>query len=145
MVRLTFKMPIKQRVCKATELRSLMKASAADCGTETRTVRVQRARNVTEEVSREYAKSCMVRESVCVFEAIELSEESDTIRITFRDLPQLRDSESESFLVTAEATSVENTDFRFTVKTLETVETYKVLQVRLLGLLAMDRFEVVRE
>ena len=143
MVRLVFKMSIPQKVCKATALQTVTKTSATECGSDSKEVRVQRGRNRYETVTREFPRTCQVKQTVCVSEAIELSEEFDTVRVIFRDLPALGDGETDKFVVTAHAQSVETPDFRFSVKPLATALPYRVHQVRFLGLVAVDRFEVV--
>ncbi len=147
-IELTFRVPMANSVCERTETRAVLRTSGFYCGYETRIRRISAGRVCTrtnphngqclrfEETFREertsHPRSCLVPESYCAQYGTATSYETDSMKIQFKDLPALGDSESETFTIAASQRSYDSGKVVYEVKALETIGEYKVTQKKFL-------------
>jgi hypothetical protein len=74
----------------------------------------------------------MVSETFCAEHGTSNTFTSDNVKIQFKDLPALADSESETFTVSAKQKGYDSGDVVYEVKPLETLREYKVTQKKIL-------------
>jgi hypothetical protein len=157
-VDISFLIPMANSVCQRYDTREVLRASRIHCGvvTRTRTVRTGRVCVRTnphngeclryEDTSREetttHARTCLVPESYCAQYGTSTSFKRDTMKIRFKGLPSLGDSESETFMISARQKNYDGIDVVYDVTPLETVREYKVTQKKFLGLFAKDSYVV---
>lgn len=155
-VKITFKVPMAESVCVRYETRHVFRQSAAYCGEDIhyRQVRVrhcvERAPDSgrcvrfqegwrTERIA--IARSCMVPETYCAEYGTAVSRENDGMKIRFKNLPALGDSESETFHVKARQKNYDGVNVVYEVTPLQTLREYKVTQKEVLGL-NLDSFVI---
>lgn len=147
-VEITFRTPMANRVCERYETRHVLRADGAYCGYDIIERRIPTGKVCTrknphndeclrydetfriETVRRE--RTCMVPETYCAQYGTAMTTKSDAMKIQFKNLPALADSESETFQVTAKQKSYDSGDVVYEVKTLETLQEYKVTQKKIL-------------
>lgn len=142
-VKISFEVPMASSICEEYDTRLVYRTSGIHCGYEVRYRRVptRGPRNPNDRRDRggytteryEYPRTCLVRESVCVRYGTSTEFKRDTMTIKFKDLPALADSESDTFQVTANQNNYNGGNVVYVVKTLETVQEYKVEQKNILG------------
>lgn len=147
-VEITFKTPMANRICERYETRHVLKADGAYCGYDIHERRIPTGKVCTrknphndeclrwdetfriETVRRE--RTCMVPETFCAQYGTAMTTKTDAMKIQFKNLPALADSESETFQVAAKQKSYDSGDVVYEVKTLETLQEYKVTQKKIL-------------
>lgn len=153
---LALSVPMANSVCEFYDTRYVFRTSGLHCGYNTHVRRItervcvrknergacisyqDRTRTQTVQV----ARSCSVPETYCAQYGTATSYKTDTVKIQFKDLPKLGDSEQDIFLVKAEQKRYDGTDVVFTIKPEETIRPYKVKQKKFLGLFSKDSFVV---
>lgn len=147
-VELTFRVPMANSVCERYETRMVMRSSGAYCGYDTFTRRVSTGRQCvrknpynneclqwadtfrTETVSR--PRTCMVPETFCAAYGTATSYETDSMKLKFKDLPALGDSESETFSVVATQKRYDSGSVVYEVKAVETLREYNIKRKKIL-------------
>ncbi len=147
-VELTFSIPLKISVCERQETRIVVRTSGIHCGYDVFERRVPAGRVCTrtnphnneclrfeetyriERVQRE--RTCPVPETYCAQYGTADSWMRDEMKIQFKDLPALGDSESDSFTVVARQKSYDSRKAIYEVSTLSTVRDYKIRQKKVL-------------
>lgn len=147
-VEISFRTPMANRICERYETRHVLKADGAYCGYDIHERRIPTGRVCTrknphndeclrydetfriETVRRE--RTCMVPETYCAQYGTAMTTKTDAMKIQFKNLPALADSESETFQVSAKQKSYDSGDVVYEVKTLETLQEYKVTQKKIL-------------
>lgn len=148
-VEITFLVPMANSICERYETRHVLRQSSVHCGYETRIRRVSQGRVCTRtnphngvclnwrETFRQervqYPRTCMVPETYCAQYGTATSMERDSMKIKFKGLPALGDSESETFSVAARQKTYDGENVVYDVKPLETLREYKVSQKKFLG------------
>ena len=147
-IELTFRVPMANSVCERYETRGVLRTSGLSCGYETRIRRISTGRVCVrtnphngqclrfEEGFRQerysVPRSCLVPESYCAQYGTATSYETDSMKIQFKDLPALGDSESEKFTISASQRNYDSGKVVYEVKPLETIGDYKVTQKKFL-------------
>lgn len=148
-VEITFRVPMANSVCERYDTRAVLRTSGMYCGYDIIERRISAGRVCTrrhpqkpdecqrwEETYRferiQRPRTCMVPETFCVQYGTATSFERDSMKLQFKDLPSLADSESETFLITAQQKRLDNGDVVYEVKPLETLREYKVTQKKFL-------------
>lgn len=147
-VELTFLVPMANAVCERYETRHVLRTSGVYCGYDVHTRRVRTGRTCvrvnphnneclrwadtfrTETVRR--PRTCMVPETYCAQYGTATSYERDSMKIQFKNLPALGDSESETFTVEATQKRYDSGSVVFEVKPLETLREYEVKRKKIL-------------
>lgn len=147
-VELTFRVPMANSVCERYETRHVLRSSGAYCGYDTFTRRVSTGRTCvrrnphnneclnwgetfrTETVRR--PRTCMVPETYCAAYGTATSYETDSMKLKFKDLPALGDSESETFSVVATQKRYDSGSVVYEVKALETLREYEIKRKKIL-------------
>lgn len=147
-IELTFRVPMANSVCERYETRGVLRTSGVYCGYDTRIRRINAGKVCVrtnphngqclrfEETFREeryqVARSCLVPETFCAQYGTATSYETDSMKIQFKDLPDLGDSESETFTIAASQRNYDSGKVVYEVKALETIGEYKVTQKKFL-------------
>ncbi|MFP5386325.1 MAG: hypothetical protein ACLGHN_09625 [Bacteriovoracia bacterium] len=147
-VELTFLVPMENSVCERYETRHVLRTSGAHCGYDVHTRRIRTGRVCvrtnphngeclrwgdtfrTETVRR--PRSCMVPETYCAQYGTATSFERENMKIKFKNLPALGDSESETFSIEATQKRYDSGSVVFDVKPLETLRVYEVKREKFL-------------
>lgn len=147
-VEISFRTPMANRICERYETRHVLRADGAYCGYDIHERRIPTGKVCTrknphndeclrwdetfriETVRRE--RTCMVPETYCAQYGTAMTTKTDAMKIQFKNLPALADSESETFQVSAKQKSYDSGDVVYVVKTLETLQEYKVTQKKIL-------------
>lgn len=155
-VEIEFKVPLEKSVCEREEIRPEWRTSSFHCGEDLRIRRVSMGRvcmsqlpsgrclHYREEWREErYAtpRSCMVPTPVCVQYGTAIHYKRDTMKLKFKNLPDLGDSEYETFLVQADQKTYDSNNVIYNVKPAETLREYKVKQKKILGF-KIDSYEI---
>ncbi len=146
-VEISFLVPMENSICERYETRMVYRTSGIECGYDvfTRTVStgkrcirtnpqgacLQWADSYRTETVRR-PRSCMVPESFCAQYGTATTYEKDSMKIKFKDLPALGDSETEKFTVAARQNTFGSGNVVYDVKPLETLREYKVTQKKFL-------------
>ncbi len=80
----------------------------------------------------QYPRTCMVPETYCVQYGTATSMERDSMKIKFKDLPALGDSESETFSIVATQKRYDSGSVVFEIKPLETLREYEIKRKKIL-------------
>lgn len=147
-VELSFRVPMANSVCERYETRHVLRTSGAYCGYDYYERRIPAGRvcvrknphngeclrfEETYRIERvQRPRTCMVPESYCARYGTATSYETDSMKIQFKDLPALADSETESFTIAAAQRNYDSGKVVYEVKALETVREYKVTQKKFL-------------
>lgn len=146
-VEISFLVPMENSVCQRYETRMVYRTSGIDCGYDVYTRTISTGRTCvrmnpqghcvqwadtyrTETVRR--PRSCMVSETFCAEYGTATTFEKDSMKIKFKDLPALGDSESEKFTISAQQRTYGSGNVVYDVKALETLREYKVTQKKFL-------------
>ena len=147
-VELTFRVPMANSVCERYETRHVLRSSGVYCGYDYFERRVPTGRVCTrtnphngqclrydqtyriERVQR--PRTCMVPETYCAQYGTATSYENDSMKIKFKDLPALADSESETFSIVATQKRYDSGSVVFEVKPLETLREYEIKRKKIL-------------
>ena len=147
-VELTFLVPMANSVCERYETRHVLRTSGAYCGYDVYTRRVHTGRTCVRvnpnnnqclrwgdtyrtETHRR-PRTCMVPETYCAQYGTATSYERDTMKIQFKNLPALADSETETFSIEATQKRYDSGSVVFEVKPLETIREYEVKRKKVL-------------
>ncbi len=146
-VEISFLVPMENSICERYETRMVLRTSGLECGYDvyTRTVSTGRtcirmnpqgqcqrwADNYRTETVRR-PRTCMVPETFCAQYGTATTFEKDSMKIKFKNLPALGDSESEKFTIAAKQKSYGSGNVNYDVKALETIREYKVTQKKFL-------------
>jgi len=156
-VEISFRIPMANSICERYETRHTLRTSSLHCGNEYRIRRVTERvctrtnphnkkclnyENRTREIRTSHARTCMVPSTFCAQYGTATSYKRDTMKIRFKNLPALADSESETFLISAEQKNYDGSNVIYEVKPLETLREYKVSQKKVLGLFKVDSYVV---
>lgn len=145
-VEIKFQIPMAKQICERYETRYVVKQDPI-CGTDVRTYRDSRpkcvernekgkcTRTVTEVHVRtvRHVRSCPVAETYCAQYGTAVITEPDTMKIRFKGLPALADSEQETFQIKANQKNYDGENVVYTVKPVQTLREYKVKQKKFLG------------
>ncbi len=147
-VELSFSIPLKVSVCERHETRVVVRTSGIHCGYDLIERRVPAGRVCArtnphnneclrfeetyriERVQRE--RTCPVPETYCAQYGTADSWMRDEMKIQFKDLPALGDSESDSFTVVARQKEYDSRKAIYDLSTLSTVRDYKIRQKKVL-------------
>lgn len=147
-VQITFKVPMANSVCERFETRYVVRQSATYCGEDVhyRRVRVRhcvqqdpnngRCTRYLEDWRDErisHPRTCPVPETYCAQYGTAVTREANDMKIRFKNLPALGDSETETFEIKARQRSYDGGSVEYDVKPLETLREYKVSQKKILG------------
>jgi len=146
-VEISFLVPMENSICERYETRMVLRTSGLECGYDvyTRTISTGRtcirmnpqgqcqrwADNYRTETVRR-PRTCMVPETFCAQYGTATTFEKDSMKIKFKNLPALGDSESEKFTIAAKQKSYGSGNVNYDVKALETIREYKVTQKKFL-------------
>jgi hypothetical protein len=147
-VEITLKVPMQNSICVRTETRMVVRASGVYCGYDTYTRRVRvgqvcarknpynneclRMEDTFREERVQSPRVCPVPESFCAERGTATSYKTDTVKVTFQNLPALGDSESDTFTVSSRQKEYDGGDVVYEVKPLQTLREYKVTQKKIL-------------
>lgn len=147
-VELSFLVPMANSVCERYETRHVMRTSGAYCGYDTFTRRVRTGRvcvrtnphnneclrwgDTFRTETHRRPRTCMVPETYCARYGTATSFERDSMKIQFKNLPALADSESETFTIEATQKRYDSGSVVFEVKPLETLREYEVKRKKIL-------------
>lgn len=155
-VEIEFKVPLQKSVCERTEIRHVLRTSAVYCGEDVRIRRVSMGRvcvtqaengrclHYREQWREEHyrvPRTCMVPESYCAQYGTITSFKRDTMKIKFKDLPELAGPEYETFYIEADQKTYNSNNVIYKVTPHETLRNYKVKQKKILGF-KVDSYEV---
>jgi hypothetical protein len=146
-VEISFLVPMENSVCERNETRMVLRTSGIDCGYDVYTRTISTGRTCirmtsqgqclkwadtyrTETVRR--PRACMVPETFCAQYGTATTLEKDSMKIRFKNLPALGDSELEKFTIAAKQKSYGGGNVNYEVKALETIREYKVTQKKFL-------------
>jgi hypothetical protein len=147
-VELVFRVPQKMSVCERYETRHVLRPSGIHCGYDVIERRVPAGRVCArtnphngdclryeetfriERVQRE--RICPVPETYCAQYGTQNTWTSDEMKIQFKDLPALGDSERESFSIVARQKAYDSNKVIYEVETLSTLRDYKIRQKKVL-------------
>lgn len=147
-VELTFRVPMANSVCERYETRYVVRTSGIHCGYDYFERRVRTGQQCVrrnphnneclrwadtfriERVQR--PRMCPVPETYCAQYGTATSYENDSMKLKFKDLPALGDSESETFSITATQKRYDSGSVVFEVKPLETLREYEVKRKKIL-------------
>ena len=147
-VEITFRVPMANSVCERYETRYVVRQSAAHCGEDVRYNRVRVRRCVQQDPANgrctrymeewrderiSIPRTCPVPETYCAQYGTAVSREDDKMKIRFKNLPLLGDSETETFEIKARQKTYDGESVVYDVKPLETLREYKVAQKKVLG------------
>lgn len=147
-VELTFRVPMANSVCERYETRHVLRTSGVYCGYDIATRRVSNGRRCVrtnphngqclnyQETWREERiqrpRTCMVPETFCAAYGTATSYETDSMKLKFKDLPALGDSESETFSVVATQKRYDSGSVVYEVKAVETLREYEINRKKIL-------------
>jgi hypothetical protein len=147
-VELTFRVPMANSVCERYETRHVLRSSGVYCGYDTFTSRVSTGRTCVRKnpynneclqwgesyrtQTTQRPRTCMVPETFCAAYGTATSYETDSMKLKFKDLPALGDSESETFSVVATQKRYDSGSVVYEVKTLETLREYEINRKKIL-------------
>jgi hypothetical protein len=146
-VEISFLVPMENSICERYETRMVLRTSGVECGYDVYTRTISTGRTCirsnpqghcqkwadtyrTETVRR--PRTCMVPETFCAQYGTATTFEKDSMKIKFKNLPALGDSESEKFTIAAKQKSYGSGNVNYDVKALETIREYKVTQKKFL-------------
>lgn len=154
-VTITFQVPMADSICTQYAERVVVVTSGLQCGYNeritgytTRTVCIRRnpvsnacvnQRTERIPVVSRYPRSCPVRESYCASYGTATSYESDDVKIKFKNLPALGDSEVETFRVKAKQKRYDGEAVVYEINALETFQEYEIKDR---GFLGSDRYVI---
>jgi hypothetical protein len=157
LVEIFFNVRMSNQICEQYETRLVMRASGAQCGYNTTRRRVRTGTVCTrtnpynnecvnhQDTWREeliqIPRTCMVPETVCGRYGTVYTSKSDSMKISFKKLPALGDSESETFSIVAEQKGYDKSDIIYHVNAVETLREYKIAQKKIL-FFKLDAFVV---
>lgn len=157
-IEVSFLVPMDKQVCERYETRYVVRTDGAYCGYDSHTRRVyvgkvcvrQNPANDKEclkwgdqyrtETIR-VPRTCPVPETYCARYGTVTTTTKDTMKIKFKNLPDLGDSESETFNVVARQKNYDGSDVVYTVTPKETLRSYKVKQKKIL-FVKIDSYEI---
>ena len=146
-VEISFLVPMENSICERYETRMVLRTSGVECGYDvyTRTISTGRTciRTNPQGHCQKWAdtfrtetfrrpRTCMVPETFCAQYGTATTFEKDSMKIKFKNLPGLGDSESEKFTIAAKQKSYGSGNVNYDVKALETIREYKVTQKKFL-------------
>lgn len=147
-VELTFRVPMANSVCERYETRHVLRTSGVYCGYDIMTRRISNGRVCVrtnphngqclnwQETWREERiqrpRTCMVPETYCAAYGTATSYETDSMKLKFKDLPALGDSESETFSVVATQKRYDSGSVVYEVKAVETLREYEINRKKIL-------------
>lgn len=155
-VELTFRVPMENSVCERYDTRYVVVTSGLQCGYDYYERRVPAGSvcvrsdrhgrchrfETTYRIERvQRPRTCTVAQSYCTQYGTATSYEEDKMKIRFKDLPALGDSESETFSITATQKRYDSGSVVFEVKPLETLREYEVNRKKIL-FIKTDTYEV---
>ena len=155
-VELTFRVPMVNSVCERYETRYVVRTSGIHCGYDSYERRVpvgsvcvrsnrhgkcQRFETTYRFERVQRPRTCTVPESYCTQYGTATSWEEDSMKIKFKNLPALADSESETFSIVATQKRYDSGSVVFEVKPLETLREYEVNRKKIL-FIKTDTYEV---
>jgi hypothetical protein len=146
-VEISFLVPMENSICERYQTRMVLRTSGVECGYDVYTRTISTGRTCirsnpqghcqkwadtyrTETVRR--PRTCMVPETFCAQYGTATTFEKDSMKIKFKNLPALGDSESEKFTIAAKQKSYGSGNVNYDVKALETIREYKVTQKKFL-------------
>ena len=145
---ITFKVPMANSVCERYETRYVVRQSSTYCGEDVRYNRVRVRRCVQTDPNNgrcvryheewrderiSIPRTCPVPETYCAQYGTAVTRENDEMKIRFKNLPSLGDSESETFEIKARQKTSDGENVIYDVKPVETLREYKVSQKKILG------------
>jgi hypothetical protein len=147
-VEITFKVPMAKSICERYETRQVLRASGSYCGYDIHERRVPTGQVCTrknphndeclrfeptyriETVRSE--RTCLVPETYCAQYGTANIFETDAMKIQFKNLPALGDSESETFSISSKQRAYDSGKVLYEVKAVETLRDYKISQKKIL-------------
>lgn len=155
-VEIALSVPMASSVCEFYDTRYVFRTSGLHCGYNNHVRRITERvcvrknekgaclsyQNRTRTQTVRVARSCSVPETYCARYGTATNYKTDTVKIQFKNLPKLADSEQDVFLLKAEQKRYDGTDVVFSIKPEETIRPYKVKQKKFLGLFSKDSFVV---
>jgi hypothetical protein len=146
-VEISFLVPMENSICERYETRMVLRTSGFDCGYDVYTSTIRTGKTCirmnpqgqcqrwadnyrTETVRR--PRTCMVAETFCAQYGTATTFMKDSMKIKFKNLPALGDSEAEKFTIAAKQKSYGSGNVNYDVKALETIREYKVTQKKFL-------------
>lgn len=147
-IELTFSVPMENSVCERYETRHILRSSGVYCGHDVFQRRVRTGQQCVRTNPRNgqclrYAdtfrvervqrpRTCMVPETYCAQYGTATSYDRDTMKLKFKDLPALGDSEIETFSIVATQKRYDSGSVVFEVKPLETLREYEIKRKKIL-------------
>lgn len=155
-VKITFMVPMANSICERYETRYELRSSSLHCGDDVIVRRIVSGRecmrinrrgdciewneSYREEII-QVPRTCMVPETSCAQYGTATTMEDDKMKVTFKKLPALGGSETETFLVAARQKKYNGENVVYDVKPIKTLRPYKVSQRKILGL-GFDSYEI---
>lgn len=147
-VEVTFRVPMANSICERYETRHVLRSSGTYCGYDTFTRRISTGRqcvrknpynneclqwaNTYRTETTRRPRTCMVPETYCAQYGTATSYETDSMKLKFKDLPALADSESETFSVVATQKRYDSGSVVYEVKPVETLREYEIKRKKIL-------------
>jgi hypothetical protein len=147
-VELTFRVPMANSVCERYETRYVVRASGAYCGYDYFQRRVRMGQQCvrrnpqnnqclrwadTYRIERvQTPRICPVPETYCAQYGTRTTYENESMKLKFKNLPALGDSESETFSIAATQRRYDSGSVNFEVTPMETLREYQIKRKKIL-------------
>lgn len=146
-VEISFSVPMANSICERYETRYVTHTSGALCGWDTHVRRISMGQVCVrmnpvgkcllwQETFREevvhFPRTCSLPETYCAQQGTATTYERDTMKIKFKDLPVLSDSETETFKISARQKNYNGENVVYDVKAIQTLRDYKITQKKFL-------------
>lgn len=160
-VKVSFKVPIKRSICERYETEMTPTKVTFYCGTDFRIRRFQDRvctrrnphnsqclnwqiveRTERTPVRRVCSEIRNMPEEYCAQHGTATRHVYDSMKLTFKKLPALADSETDTFLVKAEQKQYGYEDVVWEMTTLQSVAPYKISERKILGMFKADGFKI---
>lgn len=160
-VKVSFRVPMQSTVCERYETRMVARTVMVHCGTD---FRIQRFQDRVCTRRNPYNSQCLnwqvverteripvqrmcptvqhYPETYCAQYGTATSGEMDSMKLTFKKLPALGDSETDTFLAKAKQKSYGGGNVVWELTALQTVAPYKISERKVLGLFKTDGFKI---
>ncbi len=146
-VELSFLVPMANSICERYETRYVTHTSGTLCGWDTHVRRISVGQVCVrmnhfgtcllwQETFREEVvnvpRTCILPETFCAQQGTAITYERDTMKIKFKDLPALSDSETEVFKISARQKNYNGQNVVYDMKAIQTLRDYKISQKKFL-------------
>ncbi len=133
-VEVTFQVPMANSICIRQAYTQVYAYSGFECGYYTGSRVVYYGRGLRRYETYSYPRQCLITQAYCAEYASSTRTEPDTMKLKFKNLAALGDSESETFRVIANQKRPDSDGVLYNITPVKTVVPYKVEKKKVLGL-----------